>query len=165
MSRSLYSSLLNLKTVCEAITTITPKDGSPVTNPFSFLAYPDIPGGTIDETSWGITFPLGLWTAFRNGQESRESGTVGSPSGQDNQYLLRLLISSYQGISGRLAGFAEEEAFFSAFKDVVVPADGNQCFPGVVWARITREQPDFLVYAGVQYLGSYVIVTLQERYD
>jgi hypothetical protein len=164
MSRSLAASLANLQTVCASITTITLASGASVPNPFHFLAYPNIPGGTIDPVAWGITFPLGLLTSFRYGQEWRESGTIGSPVGADNQYLLRLLIAQTTGIAGRNAAFAEEEGFYSALKDVITPQDGNQCFPGVIWGRTIREHADYLTFGGVQYAGSYVIITLNERY-
>ena len=153
MSRSIESSLQALLAVSQAC-------GSD----FNFLAEPNIPGGPIDPTLWGVTFPLGLWTSFGHSQTTRESGSVGSVEGKDNSYLLRLLMSQYQSAVGRVASQADELHFYDALKDAIVPDNGNPCFSGVLWATIQREKPDFVTFAGISYIGCFVIVTLNERY-
>jgi hypothetical protein len=154
MSRTIESTLEALLALSQGIT-----------SDFSFLAEPNIPGGTIDPVAWKISFPLGLWTSFSHSQTTRESGSVGSIDGKDNVYLLRLLLDQYQPAAGRIASRADELAFYDALKDAIVPDDGNPCFDGVIWATIQRERPEFITYAGVQYIGSFIIVSLMERYS
>lgn len=153
MSRTLESSLQALLALSQGIT-----------SDFTFLADPNIPGGTIDPASWGITFPLGLWTSYGHSQVTRESGEVGNLPGKDNRYLLRLLTSQYQNAAGRIASRADEFAFYDKLKDAISPPNGNPCFSGVISASIEREQPDYLLYGSVQYIGSFIVVSLVERY-
>ena len=165
MSRTINDSLQQLMTLAQSITTLTLDDSTTIANPYTFLREPHIPGGTIDPATWGITLPLGLWTAPGYSQETRESGSVGTKHGTFNQYLLTVLEDQYQAAAGRIASRDAELGFWNAFKDLVVPQDGNPCFSGVNWATIAREKPFYIAYAGVQYIGSFIVVSLDERYD
>ena len=156
-SRTVENSLQQLLTICQTVATM-------VVSPYQFLTEPNIPGGTIDPAVWGIPFPIGLWTNEGYTQTFRESGEVGSVEGRPNQYLLRLLDSPYQAAAGRITSRAQQLTFFDAFKDAIVAPNGVQCFDGVVWATVALEKPEFLTYAGVQYVGAFIVVSLDERY-